>query len=242
MSTILERANEEKDIGVHIDHELNFDKHISEKVNKANSMFALLRRTFQYVDAESFVPLYKTLVRTHLEFTSSVWHPYKIKYMIENVQRRATKQLPGFKELSYSERLKKLKLPTLSFRRVRGDMIELYKILNDKYDREAALFIKLWKDMAPRVGARGNSKTLYPQRAKLEMRKNSFAIRVVKSWKSLPEEIVSAPMTNTFKNRLDKYWSNQSLMYEDHKTTITGSGDYESNEEEPEGSCIGKPT
>ena len=39
-STILERANEEKDIGVHIDHELSFDKHISEKVNKANSMFS----------------------------------------------------------------------------------------------------------------------------------------------------------------------------------------------------------
>jgi hypothetical protein len=37
--------------------------------------------------------------------------------------------------------------------------------------------------------------------------------------------MVSAPTTNTFKNRLDKYWSNQSLMYEDHKTTIIGSGD-----------------
>ena len=81
--------------------------------------------------------------------------------MIENVQRRATKQLPGFKELSYSERLKKVKLPTLSFRRVRGDMIELYKNLNDKYDREAAPFIKVWKDMAPRVGARGISNKLY---------------------------------------------------------------------------------
>jgi hypothetical protein len=211
-------------------------------------MFSLLRRTFQYLDAESFEPLYKTLVRTHLEFASSVWHPYKIKHidMIENVQRRVTKQLPGLKELSYSERLKKLKLPTLSFRRVRGDMIKLYKILNDKYDREAAPFIKLWKDMAPRAGARGNSKKLYPQRAKSEMRKNSFVIRVVKSWNSLPEEIVTAPTTNTFKNRLDKYWSNQSLMYEDHKTTITGSGDVriddESNEEEPEGCCIGKPT
>ena len=158
-STILERANDEKDICVHIDHELSFDKHISEKVNKANSMFALLRRTFQYLDAESFVLLYKTLVRTHLEFANSIWHPYKIKHidMIENVQRQATKQLSGFKELSYSECLKMLKLPTLSFRRVRGDMIELYKILNNKYDREAAPFIKLWKDMAPRAGARGNS-------------------------------------------------------------------------------------
>ena len=50
--------------------------------------------------------------------------------MIENVQRRATKQLPGLKNLTYSERLQKLKLPSLNFRRVRGDMIELYKILN----------------------------------------------------------------------------------------------------------------
>jgi hypothetical protein len=78
------------------------------------------------------------------------------------------------------------------------------------------------------------------------MRRNSFAIRVVKSWNSLPEEIVSTPTTNTFNNRLDKYWSNQSLMYEDHKTTITRSGDLriddEANEEELEGSCIGKPT
>ena len=79
----------------------------------------------------------------------------------------------------------------------------------------------------------------------LRWEKHSFAIRVVKSWNSLPGEIVSVTPTNTFKNRLDKYWSNQSLMYEDHKTTITGSGDLkiddESNEEEPEGSCLCKP-
>ena len=87
--------------------------------------------------------------------------------MIENVQRRATTQLPGFKELSYSERLKKLKLPTLSFRRERGDMIELYKILNDKYDSESAPFIKLWKDMTPRAEARGNSKKTLPTETKV---------------------------------------------------------------------------
>jgi hypothetical protein len=51
-----------------------------------------------------------------------------------------------------------------------------------------------------------------------------------------PVPPASPTTTNTFKNRLDKYWSSQSLMYEDHKTTITGSGDLkmddESNEEE----------
>ena len=82
--------------------------------------------------------------------------------MIENVQRRATKQLPGLKNLSYPERLRKLKLPTLTFRRIRGDMIELYKILSGKYDWEAATFVKLWKDMTSRTGLRGNSLKIFP--------------------------------------------------------------------------------
>jgi hypothetical protein len=50
--------------------------------------------------------------------------------MIQNVQRRATKQLTGLKNLSYPERLRKLKLPTLTLRRICGDMKELYKILS----------------------------------------------------------------------------------------------------------------
>ena len=53
---------------------------------------------------------------------------------LENVQRRATKLIPGYKELDYKERLIRLHLPTLSYRRLRGDMIEIYKILTGKYD------------------------------------------------------------------------------------------------------------
>ena len=132
--TVLETIDSEKDIGVHIDNELTFDKHVSEKVNKANSIFAMLRRSFQYMNKESFTPLYKTLVRTQLDYANSVWAPFKIKHidLIENVQRRATKQLPGMKDMSYPERLKILKLPTLSFRRTRGDMIEVYKIVGEE--------------------------------------------------------------------------------------------------------------
>jgi hypothetical protein len=48
------------------------------------------------------------------------------------VQKRATKQIPGFNNLSCHERLKKLKLPTMAYRRIRDDMIETYKIINKK--------------------------------------------------------------------------------------------------------------
>ena len=68
----LEKVIEEKDIGVVIESDLTFEKHINEKVNKANQMFATLRRTFQYMDKSTFVQLCISLVRTHLDYASSV--------------------------------------------------------------------------------------------------------------------------------------------------------------------------
>ena len=99
----------------------------------------LIPRTFRYLDTKSFLVIYKTLVRTHLDYASSVWAPYKIKQAyiekIESVQKRVTKKFLGMKNLSYPERLKKLGLPTLAYRRIRGDMIEVYKIIKGCYDR-----------------------------------------------------------------------------------------------------------
>ncbi len=71
----LETIHEEKDIGVMIDDNLEFEKHICEKVQKANQMFGLIRRTFEHLDATTFIPLYKSLVRTHLDGAVCVVNP-----------------------------------------------------------------------------------------------------------------------------------------------------------------------
>ena len=70
---------------------------------------------------------------SHFDYAVSVWDPYKIKHItdIEDLQRRATKLIPEIKKLCYPERLKKLNLPTLAYRRIRGQMIEVYKIINN---------------------------------------------------------------------------------------------------------------
>ena len=83
-----------------------------------------------------FLSLYRALVRSHLDLAISIWSSYKQKYKdaIENVQRRATKQLPGMKDIPYQERLERLKLSILAYRRTSGDMIEVYKLLQEKYD------------------------------------------------------------------------------------------------------------
>jgi hypothetical protein len=179
--SVLQYAEEKKGIRVILDRNLSLDKNISENVNKANSMFALLRRTFRFMDCKTFVPLFKTLVRTYLDFSSAVWAPYKQKHIeqIESVQRKATKQLPGMKDLP--ERLRKLKLPALAYSRVRGDMIEVYKILTGKYDKDASNCLKLGKDMAELTSKRGHNKKLYHQRPKTQIRKNTFSIRIAKT-------------------------------------------------------------
>ena len=119
----------EKDLGMYIDQELSFEKHINSAVNKANRILAIARKTFDHIDQDMFMLIYKGLIRPHLEYATSVWSPQLIKHIedIENVQRGATKQIPGIPQLPYNERLKKLNLPALSFRRARGDLIQVFK-------------------------------------------------------------------------------------------------------------------
>ena len=159
----LENVDQEKDIGFIIDSSLEFDKHINDKINKANSMFSIIRRSFQFLSPQNFIPLFKTLVRSHLDYASSVWSPYKQKRIdtLENVQRRATRQLPTLAKLSYEERLIQLKIPTLAYRRIRGDMIEVYKIMNEIYDKNVTTFLKTRLESADRTSPRGHKYQLY---------------------------------------------------------------------------------
>ena len=89
--------------------------------------------------------------------------------MVEGVQRQATKQLPSLKELSYTQRHSKLKLPTLSYRRVRGDMIEVhvYKIVTENMIQKIGQLLKMGNDQTTRPTLRGNAQKLYTQRARL---------------------------------------------------------------------------
>lgn len=116
--------------------------------------------------------------------------------IIEGIQRRATKQLPGTGNLIYPERLKALNLPTLRYRRVSADMLEICKIINGYYEEEVCNFIHLRTDNTEEQRARGHSKKLYPRVANTTRRKESFSFKTVKIWNSLPEGIVSAEKIN----------------------------------------------
>jgi len=99
------------------DSELNFVQHCKEKINTAYSYLGIIKRNFIYLDKDAFVMLYKSLVRSHLEYANSVWNPHRLGLIkdLEKVQMRATKLVISIKNLTYKDRLKRLKLPTLKY-------------------------------------------------------------------------------------------------------------------------------
>ena len=121
--------------------------------------------------------------------------------------------VPGLEDLSYPERLRKLDLPTLVYRRLRGDMIECYKITNDIYDIRSSNFLIFHRFVSGGLERRGHNKKLYVDMAKKVVRRSSFAYRVNDIWNNLPEKLVNASSINEFKNNLDKHWKNEEIMY-----------------------------
>lgn len=202
----IKSVEREKDLRIVFQSNLKFNQHLSLAANKANRITGLIRRTFSYLDQNTFICLYKSLIRSHVDYGDSVWFPVLKKdiRLIENVQRRATRLLSDLSHLCYEDRLRALNLPTLLYRRKRGDLIQVFKILNGYDDISPDEFFKF-----SGTTTRGHSKKLFKTRCTKTVRQNSFAIRVIEDWNSLPEEIVSAKSVLQFKTLLDKHWINK---------------------------------
>ena len=227
----------EKDIGVHIDQDLDFGTHISKSINKANRVMWVVRSTYDKLDDKTFALLFKALVRPHLEYGAPIWSPHLEKYndLLENVQRRASKKVVGLSELSYPDRLRKLKMPTLAYRRLRGDMIQTYKILHENlkvggYD--SSLPKLLTSNSNGPYESKNKKKYHLPiLRFKDSLRGHSFSIRIRKLWNSLPQSVKQCDTIRAFEKALDDHWSNQDLMYNNHKAKInTFQGKYNPEE------------
>ena len=143
--TILCKTVKEKELGETINTNMKYSERSRIAACQGNQILGMIRGNMTYRENGMIVHLYKAIVRPHLEYCIQAWRRYLRKYidMLETVQMRATKLIPGFRDLSYEERLKECGLTTLETRRLRGDQIEVFKILNGHENIDPNAFINI---------------------------------------------------------------------------------------------------
>ena len=157
----------------------------------------------------------------HLEYAVQAWNPHLQRDIdkIERVQRRATRIPTGFDKLEYEDRLKRLSLTTLQDRRMRGDLIETYKVLSNRESIDWVKPLNLRKNVdisGPALNVRGNSFSMRRESFSSKVRNsfcswatirdNFFVNRVVQTWNSFPNSIVTYPSLNSFKSSIDEHF------------------------------------
>ena len=181
--------------------------------------FSLLR-SFQTPYPSFYINLFKTYVRPIIEYNSTIWNPTLISETraIEKIQRKFTKYLCKKLNIGYSDyfnRLHILNLETLEERRIKTDLINLYKILNDLVEIDFKDLFKFSSHIRP-YNFRGHSKKLLPSKfSGTTIRHNFFLNRTIPTWNNLPEEIINTRDINDFKNKLKHY-----SIYQIYKTKL----------------------
>ena len=149
--------------------------------------------------------LYKTLVRSHLEYTVQAWAPYLQKDIKRWRVQTATKLVPSLRNKQYETRLREIGLFPLRYRRSRGDLIQVYKFFIKIDDVDLDPIIQLNQNEL-----RINGLKMKNTEFKTCLRQHGFSRRNPQKWNQLPTHVVGAPSLPSFKSRLD------SLQFNEH--------------------------
>ena len=133
------------DLGVTVDKKLRFTSHVATICCKAHRRANLILKCFHAKDTSSLLSAYRAYVRPILEYNCVVWNLFLLKDInaLEAVQRRFTKRIPHFKNLTYHQRLSQLGIESLEVRRIRADLLFAYKLVFGLVDINAEVFLPL---------------------------------------------------------------------------------------------------
>ena len=149
--------------------------------------------------------LYKTYVRSQLEYCSILWHPQTIEdiELIEGVQRTFTSKISGLSYKNYWERLEVLNLMSLQRRRERYILIMMWKIHNGFVPNDMRIEFRVNERLGLRAGLPG-----IPRGCRDRVRTqydSSFAYLGPKLWNLLPKSINLIDKLQKFKGELTRF-------------------------------------
>jgi len=163
----------------------------------------MIHRTIIYKTMDVLLQLYKSLVRPHVEYCTPVWSScyQKGKLLLEIVQDRFARMIPGFSKLPYRERLEHLGLRSLEERQNRADIIEMFKMAKSW----SAIPLESMLESSTTKHLRGHTLKLVKHRSTLEVRHNFCTERRVNRWNSLDQQVLDVDSVSCFKKHLHRF-------------------------------------
>ena len=194
-----------KDLGVYLSDDFSWKYNINSMVASARKVASWVLGVFKDRTKETMIYLYKSLVRSHVEYCCPVWDPTAIGeiQVIENVQRYFTDKISCCKDLNYWERLKLLHLQSLQRRRERYSIIHMWKLLNNAAPNDLNM---VFRDTG-RLGIRAKVQTLHrgASQAAQSALDNSFSVRAARLWNVIPAGVTRITEFEKFKIRLGEF-------------------------------------
>ena len=188
-----------RDLGVTVSHDLSPREYCKNIVKSTFHKIKLFRLGFSCTDISFAIEMFKTYLRPSLEYNTQIWSPHLISdiNMVERVQRKFTKYLPGYWNLSYVQRLNALNLQSLEERRLIFDLVLMFKIVHGAVDIDPNLLFSFNHNPT-----RGHDKRVCIQYSRTNCRKYFFVNRVADRWNSLDQSIVNSKDHIEFREKI----------------------------------------
>jgi hypothetical protein len=191
-----------KYLGVDLESNLAWRRHIDRTSKKANNMLGFLRRNLHKASENTKSKAYKAIVRPHLEYCCSVWNPHQkdLVRKLEMVQRRAARFTTNRyrNTSSVTDMLEQLNWESLQTRREKVQLTMLYKIVNDLVDIPSSTYLKPHHSRT-----RASHKHRFQHYStSTDYFKYSFFPRTIPAWNKLPATTAEAPSLASFKREL----------------------------------------
>ena len=194
-----------RDLGVLVSNDLSWQPHIKTIANKARQKAAWVFSVFQTRSTVIMLTLYKSMVRSLLEYCCPLWHPSKICDIqeLESVQKAFTARITGMRDLHYWDRLQRLSLMSLQRRRERFILLHMWKILHHHTSND----INVQFVSRPRFGnlAVIPSACRHSSAANQSLYDNSFAVIGPKLWNAMPYHLNCIGDREHFKSQLTQF-------------------------------------
>ena len=194
-----------KYLGVTLSHDMKWTRHVNQVCSKGNRALGFIRRNVKIRSPRIKEQLYKTLVRPHTEYASTVWAPYETRLtkQIEMVQRRAARwTLNRHHNTSSVDRmLTDLQWRTLEQRRIDSRLLLVYKIVHGHVQIPQGSYLQ----PAPQTPVRRtHNHTFTHYSTRTNYLRFSYFPHIIPIWNNLPNHLVNCPSINSFKAHVSR--------------------------------------